>query len=123
MSLFAIDSTSDVAPYEQVRVQIAQQVSSGLLEAGAKLPTVRHLAADLGLAVNTVARAFRELEADGVIVTRGRKGSFVSSRTIDAPGDDAAILAAAAQYAAASRARGLTLAESTRLLERAWPKS
>lgn len=120
---FAIDATSDVAPYEQVRIQVAQQVSSGLLEPGAKLPTVRHLAAELGLAVNTVARAFRELEADGVIVTRGRNGSFVSSRTIDGADRDAAIVAAAAEYAAQARTRGLTVAEATRLLEQAWPKS
>lgn len=50
----------------------------GTLAAGERLPTVRALAETLGLASNTVARAYRELESDGFIETRGRNGSFVS---------------------------------------------
>lgn len=67
------------APFEQLRVQVRDAVASGALAAGVRLPTVRALAAALGLAVNTVARAYRELEADGLIETRGRLGSFVSA--------------------------------------------
>ena len=54
-------------------------MAQGDLAPGTRLPTVRQLAADLGLAANTVARAYRELEADGVIATYGRKGTFVRS--------------------------------------------
>lgn len=122
MNKVVIDPTSPVAPYEQVRSQIARQISAGELQAGAQLPTVRQLANDLGLAVNTVARAFRELEADGVIVTRGRRGSFVASTSLDGSADED-VLTAAAQYAASARSRGLTLAETTRLLEQAWPRT
>ena len=75
----SIDASSPVPPFEQLRAQIASQAASGELPAGTKLATVRALAADLGLAANTVARAYRELEADGVITTHGRKGTFVSS--------------------------------------------
>ena len=62
-----IDPEATTAPYEQVRTQIAAAVAEGQLDAGTRLPTVRRLAADLGLAANTVARAYRELEADAVI--------------------------------------------------------
>lgn len=73
-----IDAASPTPPYEQLRVQIADAVASGELAPGAKLPTVRRLAEDLGIAPNTVARSYRELERDQVIETRGRLGSFVA---------------------------------------------
>ena len=116
-----LDPGSDVAPYEQVRTQIAAMVVSGELEPGQRLPTVRQLAAELGLAVNTVARAFRELESDAVIATHGRRGSFVSSPTV-AGGAVTQAQPEASRYAAVARAQGLSLAEATRLLEQAWPR-
>jgi DNA-binding transcriptional regulator YhcF (GntR family) len=66
-------------PYEQVRAQISEQARSGVLPVGYRLPTVRGLAESLGLAVNTVAKAYRALETDGVIETRGRNGTFVAA--------------------------------------------
>ena len=74
-----VDPRSAVPPFEQMRVQLLALVSSGDLASGTRLPTVRRLAEDLGIAPNTVARTYRELEADGIIETRGRHGSFVSS--------------------------------------------
>ena len=76
--IVTIDPRSATPPFEQLRVQVRDAVATGALAAGAKLPTVRALAQELGLAVNTVARAYRELEADGVIETRGRNGTFVA---------------------------------------------
>jgi DNA-binding transcriptional regulator YhcF (GntR family) len=76
--VFAVDSSSPTPPFDQVRRQVIEQVRSGELAVGARLPTVRSLALTLRLAPNTIARAYRELEADGVIETRGRNGSFVS---------------------------------------------
>jgi len=73
----SIDHGSDVPPYEQLRSAVVALVQGGSLAAGAKLPTVRALAEELGLAANTVARAYRELEASEIIETRGRNGSFV----------------------------------------------
>jgi len=78
--MLSIDQRSAVPPFEQVRVQLRDQIASGELAAGAKLSTVRRLAEDLGIAPNTVARAYRELEADGIIETRGRNGTFVSAQ-------------------------------------------
>ncbi|WP_371615153.1 GntR family transcriptional regulator [Streptomyces sp. NBC_00454] len=98
------------APYEQLRAQIAEGARAGRLPAGFKLPTVRGLAEELGLAANTVAKAYRALESDGVIETRGRNGTFVA-----AAGDGAAREAATAAQAYAERARrlGLTFEEAT----------
>lgn len=73
-----IDPTSAVPPFEQVRAQFAARIGDGTLVVGTRLPTVRALAEELGLAVNTVARAYRELETAGLVETRGRAGTVVS---------------------------------------------
>ena len=75
--IVAIDSESTLPPYEQLRVQIAGLIGGGSLPPGARLPAVRQLAADLGVAPGTVARAYRELEDDGWIEGRGRHGTVV----------------------------------------------
>jgi DNA-binding transcriptional regulator YhcF (GntR family) len=97
-------------PYEQVRAQISEQARSGTLPVGYRLPTVRGLAESLGLAANTVAKAYRALEADGVIETRGRNGTFVA-----AAGPAAERAAAAAAQAYADRAHRLGLAQDAAL--------
>jgi GntR family transcriptional regulator len=63
--------------YEQIVRQIHQAVKSGTLQPGTPLPTVRQLAGDLVVNRNTVARAYRILEDQGVILTAGRKGTFI----------------------------------------------
>ncbi len=73
-----LDPHSPLPPFEQVRAQVAAEIQSGALQPAVRLPTVRKLAADLGLANNTVARAYRELELAGLIETRGRHGTFVA---------------------------------------------
>lgn len=102
--ILAIDPGSAVPPFEQVREQIAEQVRAGTVPPGTRLPTVRRLAEDLGLATNTVARAYRELEQAGVVETRGRNGTFV--RASDAATDSAA-LAAAQDFVRQARTLGL----------------
>ncbi|WP_030041410.1 GntR family transcriptional regulator [Streptomyces resistomycificus] len=92
-------------PYEQVRAQISEQARSGVLPVGYRLPTVRGLAESLGLAANTVAKAYRALEADGVIETRGRNGTYVAAAGSAAERE----LASAAQtYVERARRLGLT---------------
>lgn len=120
MRVHPVDPASSTPPFEQLRVQIASRVASGEVEPGTRLPPVRALATDLGLAANTVARVYRELEADGVVVTEGRRGTFVAS-TPAALGQDAT--EAAEEYAATARRLGLTLPEAAHLLERAWPRT
>ena len=119
-----IDADSATAPFEQVRTQIAGAIATGQLSAGTKLPTVRQLAADLGLAANTVARAYRELEADAVIATHGRRGTFVRSEVVDEPSAHSSAAdtarAAAADYVRTLRRLGLSSQEALRLVENAW---
>lgn len=76
--MIVLNQSSTVAPFEQIKQQIASQRETGQLPAGHHLPPVRKLAQELGLAPNTVARAYKELEGAGVIETRGRQGSFVT---------------------------------------------
>ncbi|MCB0907704.1 MAG: GntR family transcriptional regulator [Nocardioidaceae bacterium] len=115
LSWVAVDATrADPPPYDQVKRAIAHRVSDGRLAPGTKLPTVRALAATLGVAANTVARAYRELEAAGVVDTRGRAGTFVS-------GDDASRAAreAAAEFAGRARALGLSRDDAVALVDHA----
>ncbi|GAA4974757.1 GntR family transcriptional regulator [Kineococcus glutinatus] len=77
--LVALDADSTVPPYEQVRSQVLGAVRTGRLVPGDRLPPVRALAAELGLAANTVARAYRELEQAGAVETRGRAGTVVTA--------------------------------------------
>lgn len=73
-----IDKHGDVPAYEQIRQQITELVQTGLLAAGAKLPSVRELARSLGVSVKTVRRAYDELGADNIIQTRHGSGTFVT---------------------------------------------
>jgi DNA-binding transcriptional regulator YhcF (GntR family) len=75
--IIAVDPDRPLPVYEQVREQVARMVAAGTLQPGTRLPTIRQLAVDLGLAKGTVAKAYELLESDAVIETRGRKGSFV----------------------------------------------
>ena len=111
------DPAGEEPPFAQLRAQVARRAATGDLAPGTKLPTVRALATELGLAANTVARAYRELEADGVVVTEGRRGTFIAASTVARSGD---ARSAAADYVAAVRRLGLGRAEATRLVEQAW---
>lgn len=75
---FRVDPSLPTPPFEQLKEQIVDGRRTGALAAGHRLPPVRRMAEDLGLAPNTVARAYRELEAEGVLDTRGRNGTFVT---------------------------------------------
>jgi DNA-binding transcriptional regulator YhcF (GntR family) len=100
-----VDSTSKTPLFEQVRAGILDQVRSGELIAETKIPTVRGLAEELGIAPHTVAKAYKELEAQGVIEARGRLGTFIASG--GDPTEDSAARAAVA-YVRELRALGLS---------------
>ena len=106
--ILEIDPRSPVPPYEQLRQQVIALVLGGALTPGARLPAIRHLANDLGLAGGTVARAYRELESEGVVSTHGRHGTIVAGPP-HAPGPPAELLTAARQYAARASTAGATL--------------
>lgn len=111
--MITVDATSPTPPFEQIRAQLATQIADGTLVPGTRLPTVRRLAEDLGVAVNTVARSYRELDAAGLIETRGRAGSIVT-----AGGDTARqrLRDGAQRYAALAREIGSTPTEALRYI-------
>ena len=117
--LLKTDGHQDVPLFEQIRVALIDGVRAGSLPAGTRLPTVRDLAGQLGLAVNTVARAYRELEAGGIVETRGRFGTFVAS----SDPVDAAMTVAAGAFVTAAHAVGLGKADALRYLDAAFDKN
>ncbi len=72
-----VDTRSGVPIYQQIVEQVKRSAALGVLQAGEQLPTVKQLALDLTVNPNTVARAYRDLERDGVIETAPGRGSFV----------------------------------------------
>lgn len=116
--IVSIDGRSSVPPWQQLADQIGDLVVGGRLGIGHRLPAIRQLARDLELAPGTVARSYRELEAAGVIETRGRHGSFV----LQAPSQPEARIAAVIDEAVRQLQRlGVTQDEAGRLLSERWP--
>ncbi len=114
--MLVVDPSLATPPFEQIKQQIVAARESGEFPANHRLPPVRHLALELGIAPNTVARAYRELEASGVIVTRGRAGSFVTGTVESA---EKAGVAAARDYVAVIERLGLTASDAVRLVREA----
>ncbi|GCE13422.1 GntR family transcriptional regulator [Tengunoibacter tsumagoiensis] len=77
--LLMLNQASPVPPYEQIRLQIQSLIASGRLVAGDFLPSVRQLGRDLGVAPNTVVRAYSELEQGHWITTVPRRGVMVAA--------------------------------------------
>ncbi|MBI9113473.1 GntR family transcriptional regulator [Sanguibacter suaedae] len=103
----AVDLDSSTPHYEQIRAQIGALITAGALSEGDRLPTVRTLAADLGIAGGTVARAYRELEAAGLVSTRRRLGTVVTAPTRPAGRSHEV----ARQLVATARSEGISDAE------------
>ena len=111
-----IDHRASGPLFDQLRTQVIEGVRDGRLPPGTRLPTVRELAGQLGLAVNTVARAYRELESAGVVETRGRFGTFVAR--VDPA--DAAMATAAHTFVSAAKALGVDKSDAIRYVESAF---
>jgi DNA-binding transcriptional regulator YhcF (GntR family) len=78
--VIAVDSSLEIAPYQQIEEQIRAAIQRGDLAPSALLPTVRQLADDLNVAPNTVARAYANLAESGWIVSEGRRGTRIADR-------------------------------------------
>jgi DNA-binding transcriptional regulator YhcF (GntR family) len=76
---FHLDGRSGVATYVQIVQQVREALRLGVLDIGDQLPTVREVVAELAINPNTVAKAYRELERDGLVVARQGRGTFVAS--------------------------------------------
>ena len=88
--MIPIDPASFIPLYEQVKSGLRREIALGFLKPGSPLPSIRDLAATLLINPNTVARAYGELERDGLILTRKGRGCFVSEDPTVLPGKDQA---------------------------------
>lgn len=104
--IIRLDPDSPVPPFAQLQEQVATMIRSGVLAPDTRLPAIRHLAADLGVAAGTVARAYRELEAAGLVATRGRHGTVVQAPPA---ADRHDVVAAAEAFALEAAHRGVDL--------------
>lgn len=119
--ILSVDSTRALPVYEQVREQIRRMVAAGTLAPGVRLPTIRQLAADLGLAKGTIERAYELLEGDSVIERHGRNGTFVSATALLSRSEVAAGLdTAAEQLVIAARQLGADEDAAITALRKAW---
>jgi GntR family transcriptional regulator len=91
-----VDTASPIPAYEQIRAQVTALADNGVLPAGARLPPIRQLAADLGLAPGTVAKAYTLLERTGVASTHRRRGTLITDRGALDPADQLSELRRAA---------------------------
>lgn len=114
-----VDPDSGVAPFRQIRDQLVHLVRTGALPVGTRLPAIRQLAGDLGLAAGTVARVYRELEADGVLRTARRAGTVVAAMPAGPAADPLAALAT--EYARRAVALGADRETATAAVLSAWP--
>ena len=114
-----VDPDNGVAPWRQVRDQLEHLVRVGALPVGSRLPAIRQLAGDLGLAAGTVARVYRELEAAGVLATARRAGTVVAAVPAGPVTDPLAELAA--DFAARAAALGADPRTAADAVLAAWP--
>ena len=110
---FQLDSASGVPFYRQILDQILAGIATGALQRGERLPTVRALAVELAVNLNTVARAYKELEIRGVLATQQGSGTFVAAGevSIDEVERRRRVTQLVDEFLARAAAQGLTLAE------------
>ena len=118
--ILEVDTSSAVPPYEQLRQQVTALVQGGVLAKGDRLPAIRQLANDLGLAGGTVARAYRELEADGVVSTHGRHGTIVAELPRHLDSAPPPLLAAARRFTADAIDLGASLDDAISAIRAAY---
>jgi GntR family transcriptional regulator len=118
--LIAVDPEIETPPYQQIFDQIRAAIERGALAGDAPLPTVRQLAGDLGVAPNTVARAYADLQQGGWIVSEGRRGTRVAAKTParDRRARSHALTEAVVRFIDSLRSRGFTAEEIALELER-----
>jgi len=115
--IITISRDAGDSPSDQVHGQLRGLITTGHLLAGDRLPSVRQLASDLGIAPGTVAKAYRLLEDDGLVTSRIGSGTRVSDTAHPVAGG---IADAARALSAAAKEEGLTLADAQRVLRAIW---
>jgi len=114
-----ISLSGSAAPTDQIRDQIRGLIASNRLAADERLPSVRQLANDLGVAPGTVAKAYRALEMEGYVVARTGGGTRVSRSAATTPRP---VVEAARRLAETSTESGTGLDDAVRILRAVWPE-
>lgn len=114
--MITVDEKSPNPPFEQIRTQLTDHIRSGTLRGGQRLPSIRQLAADLRVATGTVARAYTELEAAGLIESSRTAGTRV--RAEQAISDD--VRRAAAKFVRAAQSSSLDLGDALSAIRAEW---
>ena len=118
-----IDASSGLPVYRQIMEQVRRMIVARRLAAGERLPSVRDLAATLGINPLTVGKAYGELERAGVIEMRRGLGMFVREAPTERPGDAApplGVTAAARRLVLEAAQAGMTRAQVVRIVESEW---
>src|SRR6476469_7538955 len=106
--MLRLDARSGVPPYLQIVQQVRHALVAGVLRPGAQLPTVKEVVTQLAINPNTVFKAYRELERDGLVQGRPGAGTFVLRRPPGPPpGTHAALARALVRWVERARAAGL----------------
>lgn len=114
-----IDGVAPEPPFSQIGSQITAAIGTGELTVGNRLPTIRRLATDLGVAPGTVARAYRELEVRGLLETRGRHGTFVADPEEQRAHHRRQLADLADAYASTTARLGIRPADASDLIDQA----
>lgn len=119
---FQVDPRSPTPIYDQIASSVKHAVAGGALAEGEALPSVRQLAVDLRVNPNTVARAYRELEAEGVVESRRGQGTFIAAggKRLTAAGRRKSLEPAILRLAADAHALGLDRDELTGQVGASW---
>jgi GntR family transcriptional regulator len=119
-SFLVVDETLETPPYRQIAEQIRSAIERGELQPDMSLPTVRQLAGDLGIAPNTVARAYTELQNEGWLTSEGRRGTRVATKTPASSRSDRSrgLRESIDRFVESLRHRGFTAGEIARELSR-----
>lgn len=118
LSTVTVDVLDPTPPYEQLRRQLADLIGSGVLSPGDRLPPVRQMAADLGLAPGTVARTYRELEQAGFVRSRRGGGTRVAATAPSPLTPQQALEEAATAYLDRARTLGVASADAVATVRR-----
>ena len=119
LSTVTVDVLDPTPPYEQLRRQLADLIGAGVLSPGDRLPPVRQLAVDLGLAAGTVARTYRELEQAGYVRSRRGGGTRVAPAPPATSTPERALEEAATAYLDRARALGVPAGAALEAVRRA----
>lgn len=120
MPRVVVDTSSGLAPWRQIHQQLVRMIAARVLGPGARLPTIRQLARDLGVAAGTVARVYRELESAELVVTARGRGTVVADRAPAAGPWEPGLATAAAVYVCDARAHGADVDAAVAAVLAAW---